>query len=76
MTDYSLRVCPLCGGEAEVYVTDKLGRFYRHVGTVLFENSIMTHYLVRCKKCGTRTKAYATKNGAKNRWNRRIDDKW
>ena len=69
-----LKHCPFCGSEAEVKVCDGSGAFYSNIGTVLYQGRRMTHCLICCKKCGVKTKAYLTRRGVFNAWNRRADN--
>ena len=65
----NLKHCPFCGGEAIMETCDARGIYaVRSQWQVRAEN---IHYRVLCRKCGTRTKAYLTKKGAFNSWNRR-----
>lgn len=69
-----LKPCPFCGGKATVMVCDGSGSFYADIGTEVFFGRKMTHCLTMCKKCGIRTKAYLTRRGVFNAWNRRATD--
>mgnify|MGYP002764086978 FL=1 len=65
-----LKPCPFCGGEPKLYFCDGSGRYY-DIGAAAFYGREMTHKLIRCSKCGVRTKAYLTDRGVFNGWNRR-----
>lgn len=69
-----LKPCPFCDGEPKVYVCDGSGSYYANIGTAVFYGREMTHKLIRCPKCGVRTKAYLTDRGVFNGWNRRSND--
>lgn len=69
-----LKPCPFCGGEAEVKVCDGAGCHYAKIGTDVLFGRKMTHCLVRCEGCGVKTKAYLTRRGVFNAWNRRAND--
>ena len=69
-----LKPCPICNGEAKVKVCDGSGSFYADIGTVRFMGREMSHCLIRCEKCGVKTKAYLTRRGVFNAWNRRVDN--
>ena len=66
-----LKRCPFCGGEAKLFVCDGSGSFWSTVGTASIGGRVMSHKLIRCVKCGIRTKAYLTDKGVFNAWNRR-----
>jgi Lar family restriction alleviation protein len=69
-----LKPCPFCGGEPQVFACDGAGCFYTSVGTAQIMGRKTDHKLIRCKKCGIRTKAYLTDKGVFNAWNRRADN--
>ena len=69
-----LKRCLSCGGEPKVYVCDGSGSYYANIGTVVFYGREMTHKLIRCQKCGVRTKAYLTENGLFKAWNSRTGE--
>ena len=68
-----LKKCPFCGGKAKVKVCDGSGSFYANIGTERFMGRDMSHCLIRCEKCGVKTKAYLTRRGVYNAWQRRAD---
>ena len=74
MENRELKPCPFCGGEAEVKVCDGAGHYYTNVGTEMFYGRQMTCCLIRCNKCGVKTKAYLTRRGVFNAWNRRAEN--
>lgn len=73
-----LKPCPFCGGKPKVMVCDESGRYcddkryYDNLGTTTFYGRTMTHMLIKCSRCGVRTKAYLTKKGLFKGWNRRF----
>lgn len=69
-----LKPCPFCGGAAIVNVCDGSGTYHNDIGTEVCFGRKMTHCLVMCKRCGVRTKAYLTRRGVFNSWNRRTND--
>ena len=69
-----LKPCPFCGGKAKVYVCDCSGRYFTDIGTDTYHGIQMTCCLIRCERCGVKTKAYLTRRGVFNAWNRRSDD--
>ena len=71
---YKLKPCPFCNGKAQVKVCDGSGSLYADIGTDVFMGRKMSHCLIKCKRCGVRTKAYLTRRGAFNAWNRRADN--
>jgi hypothetical protein len=74
MENRELRECPFCGGTAKVKVCDGAGCFYTDIGTEMYLGRKMTHCLIRCEKCGVKTKAYLTRRGVFNAWNRRAEN--
>lgn len=74
MENRELKPCPFCDGKAKVKVCDGAGCFYTDIGTEMYLGRKMTHCLIRCEKCGVKTKAYLTRRGVFNAWNRRSDD--
>lgn len=66
-----LKPCPFCGGKAKVKVCDGSGTFYTDIGTDVMFGRKMTHCLIKCEKCGVKTKAYLTRRGVFNAWDRR-----
>lgn len=66
-----LKPCPFCGGEPKLMVCDGSGSYYANIGTAAFFGREMTYKLIRCQKCGIRTKAYLTEKGLFKAWNRR-----
>jgi hypothetical protein len=69
-----LKTCPFCGGKALVKVCDGAGQYYADIGTETFYGRKMTCCLIRCERCGVKTKAYLTRRGVFNAWNRRAND--
>ena len=69
--DRELKSCPFCGGKAKVKVCDGSGEYYMDIGTDVFRGREMSCCLVRCERCGVKTKAYLTRRGAFNSWDRR-----
>ncbi len=69
-----LKPCPFCGGEPKLMVCDGSGSYYSDIGTAAFCGREMTHKLIRCSKCGVRTKAYLTEKGLFKAWNRRFEN--
>ena len=67
----NLKPCPFCDGKAKVFVCDGSGSFYADIGTELFRGRQMSHCLIKCQRCGVRTKAYLTRRGVFNAWNKR-----
>ena len=53
-----LKPCPFCEGEPKVFACDGAGSFYSDVGTAQIMGRKLDHKLIRCQKCGIRTKAY------------------
>jgi hypothetical protein len=74
MENRELKLCPFCNGKAKVKVCDGAGCFYTDIGTEMYLGRKMTHCLIRCEKCGVKTKAYLTRRGVFNAWNRRADN--
>lgn len=70
----ALRECPFCGGKAKVKVCDGAGQYYTDIGIEEFYGRKMTCCLIRCERCGIKTKAYLTRRGVFNAWNRRADN--
>ncbi len=64
-----LKSCPFCGGKAKV--CDTTGTKYTDIGEEMYLSHRMTHYIIRCEKCGARTQVYATRRGVFNDWQRR-----
>ena len=69
-----LKPCPFCGGKAKVKVCDGSGSFYADIGTIRFFDREMSHCLIKCERCGVKTKAYLTRRGVFNAWQRRDDN--
>lgn len=69
-----LKQCPFCGGEPKLMVCDGSGSYYADIGTAVFYGREMTHKLIRCSKCGVRTKAYLTDKRLLKGWNRRTGE--
>lgn len=67
-----LKPCPFCGGEPKIFVCDGSGSFWNSIETPVLAG--LDHFLIRCTKCGIRTKAYLTNRGVYNAWNRRVND--
>ena len=74
MENRELKPCPFCDGKANVKVCDGAGCFYTDIGAEMYLGRKMTHCLIRCEKCGVKTKAYLTRRGVFNAWNRRAND--
>lgn len=68
-----LKPCPFCAGKAQVLACDASGVYFSSLGTPVLRGRKLTHRLVRCTKCGVRTKAYLTVRGLWNAWNRRAE---
>lgn len=68
-----LKPCPFCGGEAIVFACDGSGSFFAQ-RTCVFYGRKLDHLLIKCNKCGIRTKAYKTEKGLFKAWNRRGTD--
>jgi hypothetical protein len=69
--DRELKSCPFCGGKAKVKVCDGGGEYCTDIGTDVFRGRKMSHCLIRCERCGVKTKAYLTRRGVFNAWDRR-----
>ena len=71
-----LKSCPFCGGKAQWRACDGGGKYTTPDMRrgIMIRGLSMTHKLIRCMKCGARTKVYATDKGAFNAWNRRAND--
>ena len=69
-----LKPCPFCGADASIKSCDGSGGYYSDLGTSVLYGRKLTHYLVRCRKCGVRTKAYATAKGVIIAWSRRVNN--
>ena len=69
-----LKPCPFCGETPKVYVYDGSGRFYDNLGTAVIGGREMPHMLIRCPRCGIKTKAYLTEKGLFRDWNRRMGE--
>ena len=72
--DNELKPCPFCGGKAVLKVCDGAGHYCADIGTETVYGRPMTCCLIKCKRCGVRTKAYLTRRGVFNAWNRRVND--
>jgi hypothetical protein len=70
-----LKPCPFCGGEAKVKVCDGSGTFYADIGTEVLFGRKMSHCLIKCERCDIKTKAYLTRRGMFNAWQRRTEVK-
>ena len=68
-----LKPCPFCGGEAFRWHCTPDGKF-NSIVTERIRGYETTHYKIECKRCGCRTKVYATNKGCFNAWNRRAED--
>ena len=69
-----LKPCPFCGGKGKVKVCDGSGTFCADIGTVVLFGRKMSHCLIKCERCGAKTKAHLTRRGVFNAWNRRADN--
>lgn len=69
-----LKPCPFCGGIPKVHACDASGAFYAGLETAVLYGRVTKHRLIRCSKCGIRTKAYLTENGLFKAWNRRTGE--
>lgn len=65
-----LKPCPFCGGEASHWYCSPDGKHTSNVGGKSWGQEC-SHHIIRCKKCGTRTKVYATRKSCYNAWQRR-----
>ena len=74
MDEIKLKPCPFCGSLGKLYVCDASGQYYSNEGTVYIHGRATNHYLIRCKSCGIKTKAYKTRKGVYRAWNRRVND--
>jgi hypothetical protein len=70
-----LKSCPFCGGKAKVKVCDGSGTFYADIGTEVLFGRKMSHCLIKCERCDIKTKAYLTRRGVFNAWQRRTEVK-
>lgn len=61
-----LKPCPFCGGKPVTFSCDGSGRYYAELGTVRLHGANLDHFLIKCEKCGIRTKTYLTKRGVFN----------
>ena len=68
-----LKPCPFCGGEATHWFCSSDGSCISNVGGKLWGKEC-SHHIIRCKKCGIKTKVYATNKNCYNAWQRRADD--
>ena len=66
-----LKPCPFCGEKAFAWFCTFNGKHKAKSGTQKLWGMPTDHYLIECKRCGIRTKVYASKKGAFNAWNRR-----
>lgn len=69
-----LRLCPFCGGSAKLMVCDGADYYHSNIGTAILHGRLLDHFLVKCEKCGVKTKAYLTEKGVYKSWNRRLND--
>ena len=69
-----LKPCPFCKGKAVVFACDGSGSFFAQIGCALFCGRKLDHLLIKCNKCGIRTKAYKTEKGLFKAWNRRANN--
>ena len=72
--DCKLKCCPFCGSDAFDWYCTFDGKNKAASGTHKFCGMPTDHHLIECKRCGIRTKVYATKKSAFNAWNRRMED--
>lgn len=68
-----LKPCPFCKGKAVVFTCDGSGSFFGQRNCVFYGRKL-DHLLIKCSKCGIRTKAYKTEKGLFKAWNRRVTD--
>jgi Lar family restriction alleviation protein len=61
--DINLKLCPFCGGEAEIASCKSGGVIFR-----------TTYYYVRCTTCGATSRVQEVARKAERSWNRRADD--
>lgn len=72
--DKELKPCPFCGGKAKFKVCDPTGVKCTDVGVEWFMGKRMTHCIIQCEKCGTRTRTYSIKSRLFDAWQRRTND--
>ena len=68
-----LKPCPFCGSKAEHWYCSFDGKHISDTIKVLWGMEC-NHHMIKCSKCGIRTKVYATNKGCFNAWQRRADD--
>ena len=68
-----LKPCPCCGGEARHYFSNPNGMHLSNVGGVSWGCNL-DHHVIRCYKCGLRTRVYATAKGCYKAWNSRAGE--
>lgn len=73
MKSDELKLCPFCGGKAKLMACDGTGEYFANVGTTKLKGRELDHLLIRCEKCGIRTKAYSTEKGVFKAWNKRAE---
>ena len=74
MENRELKPCPFCGSKAKVFACDDAGQYYTGFDTPIYRGRPMRSCLIRCGKCGVKTKAYLTRRGVFNAWNRRAEN--
>lgn len=69
-----LKPCPFCGSVATAWYCTFDGKHKAASGTQKLWGMNADHHLIECRRCGIKTKVFATKKGAFNSWNRRAVD--